>query len=469
VFQIIQSEGLAGLWKYIQDQIGDLKAMVIDQIKDMIATQVIQAGIDWLIGILGGPAGAFIKAVQAIVRVVSWFVENASRLASLVNSIIDSVTAIAAGDIGGATGFIEQSLAKALPSVISFLANLLGLGGISHKVAEIIQKVHAPIQKAIDWLVQKAVALGKKLWGMLRGKGDDKDEAGTPEEEANKRAALPEAERIIDAEGATPESVERQLPGLQDRHSLKQKPRLVQSSTETYYIQLMRTNQHPLISAFGNKHRDLNRNPDEVEPHEGRPDDAPIVESFRKAYNRLDSWNKVIKKNHPELYNEFTIEFDIKNREDYVSDVKDLTKKYKQKFRVLADTNIDGLKNWYVKQVELITKNIQNKNTSIAAWYKTKTGRTEAEDELTESAHTEGTESWREEWEQSIIEVNTILSSAWPPAKRQLQNWVNTMRVQHPYMTGAIEELDYIGSLATGINLAAAGHYLHRPDHAGGR
>ncbi|HEU4324150.1 MAG TPA: hypothetical protein VFS21_13450, partial [Roseiflexaceae bacterium] len=102
VFQIIQSEGLAGLWNFIADQVGDLQAMVLDQIKDMVITQVIQAGIEWLVGILGGPAGAFIKAVQAIVRVVTWFVNNAARLASLVNSVIDSVMAIASGDIGGA-------------------------------------------------------------------------------------------------------------------------------------------------------------------------------------------------------------------------------------------------------------------------------------------------------------------------------------------------------------------------------
>jgi len=93
-----------------------------------------------------------------------------------VNSILDSVMAIASGDIGGAATAVEQSLAKAVPMVITFLADLLGLGGISHKVQEIIGKVKAPIQKGIDWLVQKAVALGKKLWGMLTGKGKPKED-----------------------------------------------------------------------------------------------------------------------------------------------------------------------------------------------------------------------------------------------------------------------------------------------------
>ncbi|HEU4324841.1 MAG TPA: hypothetical protein VFS21_16975, partial [Roseiflexaceae bacterium] len=144
---------------------------------------------------------AFIKAVQAIVRVVTWFVNNAARLASLVNSVIDSVMAIASGDIGGAASHIEQSLAKALPTVIGFLADLLGLGGISQKVQQIITKVRSPIEKAITWLVQKAVALGKKLWALLKGKGKgkdkdkDKDKPGEDTGDPTKPGTTPEDER----------------------------------------------------------------------------------------------------------------------------------------------------------------------------------------------------------------------------------------------------------------------------------
>ena len=47
---------------------------------------------------------------------------------------------------------------------------------------------------------------------------------------------------------------------------------------------------------------------------DGRPDDAPIVDSFRKAYNRLDSWNKVIRKNSPDFYDDFVAYFKINQR-----------------------------------------------------------------------------------------------------------------------------------------------------------
>jgi hypothetical protein len=185
IFQIIQSEGIGGLWRFVQDMIGDIKAMVMDQIKTMIAEEVIRAGIDWLIGMLGGPAGAFVKAVQGIIRVVSWFMNNGSRVAALLNAIFQSITSIAAGNIGGAAAFIEQALASAVPTVISFLADLLGLGGVAKKVQGIITSIQAPINKAIDWIVQKAKAMAKKI-GKLFGMGGEESDPQDQEKRLHK-------------------------------------------------------------------------------------------------------------------------------------------------------------------------------------------------------------------------------------------------------------------------------------------
>ena len=50
-----------------------------------------------------------------------------------VNSILDSIGAIARGQIGIVADKVEGALAKALPLAISFLASLLGLGGITRQ------------------------------------------------------------------------------------------------------------------------------------------------------------------------------------------------------------------------------------------------------------------------------------------------------------------------------------------------
>jgi hypothetical protein len=192
IFQIIRTQGLGGLWEFIKDMIGDLKAMVIDQIQSILVNEVIQAGIQWIVGLLGGPAGAFIKAVQAIIKIVTWLVNNASRLIAFVSSVLDSITSIASGDVGGAAKYIENTLAKALPLVIGFLAELLGLGSVARKVQGIIAKIRAPIDKAIGWIVKKAVAMAKKILAKLSGGGKKKESKETlnPQQSEKVRAGI---------------------------------------------------------------------------------------------------------------------------------------------------------------------------------------------------------------------------------------------------------------------------------------
>lgn len=162
IFQIIIKEGLAGLWKFIQDKIGDLKTLVIDAIMNFLIESVVKAGIMWVIGLLN-PAGAFIKACKLIYDIIMFFVNNGRRIIELVNSIIDSVGLIVAGSLGQAAKMVENALARIIPIAIGFLASLLGLSGLSEKVQKIIHKIQAPVNKAIDWVLDKAIALAKKL------------------------------------------------------------------------------------------------------------------------------------------------------------------------------------------------------------------------------------------------------------------------------------------------------------------
>lgn len=163
IFMIVKNEGLAGLWKYIQDQIGNLKTMVLDAIQNMLIEKVIKAGITWVISLFN-PAGAFIKACKLIYDVVSWFINNARRLLDLINSIVDSVALIVAGQIDSAANFVENSLKKAIPIVIGFLAGLLGIGDLSAKIQAILDKIQAPINKAIDWVLKKAGDFVKRIF-----------------------------------------------------------------------------------------------------------------------------------------------------------------------------------------------------------------------------------------------------------------------------------------------------------------
>jgi Domain of unknown function (DUF4157) len=171
IFIILSTRGLMGVWEYIQEQLSSLKDVVIEGIKSFVTESIIKAGVTWILGLLN-PAGAFIKACKAIYDVIMFFVERGSQIIALVNAVVDSVSAIADGAIGVAASAVENALSKALPVVISFLAALLGVTGITEKIRAVIAKVQAPVHKAIDWLINKAMGLVKAA-GKFLGVGKE--------------------------------------------------------------------------------------------------------------------------------------------------------------------------------------------------------------------------------------------------------------------------------------------------------
>ena len=192
VFIILVTQGPAGLWQYIKDKVGDLKSMVLDAIKSFVIEKIVVAGITWVLSLLN-PASAFVKACKLIYDVVMFFVTRASQIMALVNAVVNTISAVAAGAIGAMASAIEAALASAIPVVISFLASLLGLGGISEKIRSIIMKIQAPINKAIDWVIHKAVKMVKAVGGFLTGKGKKKEKEEEPEEDDPEKAARIEA------------------------------------------------------------------------------------------------------------------------------------------------------------------------------------------------------------------------------------------------------------------------------------
>lgn len=167
VVKLIVKEGLGGIWRLILEKVGDIKEMIMGQVKEMVAVEIIKAGIVWLISMLN-PASAFVKACKMIYDVVMFFVEKAEQIKAFVDSILDSVESIASGGVGAVAGYIENTLGRMVPVLIGFLASLLGLGGISGKIKKIIEAVQKPVNQVIDWVVGKAVAFGKKALALGR-------------------------------------------------------------------------------------------------------------------------------------------------------------------------------------------------------------------------------------------------------------------------------------------------------------
>ncbi|MGH2982182.1 MAG: phage tail protein [Solirubrobacterales bacterium] len=187
---VLVREGPSGLWEWIKEKLTDLKAMLLDEIQGWLITNVIEAGITWVISLLS-PASAFLKACKAIYDIVKFFVERARQLADFVKAVTESIGAIARGSLGAAAQRVEDALARAIPVAIGFLASLLGLDDLSGTIERFIQRIRQPIEQAIRWLVGKAVMLVKaagKLLGI--GKDEPTKATGDPEHDSAVAAAL---------------------------------------------------------------------------------------------------------------------------------------------------------------------------------------------------------------------------------------------------------------------------------------
>ncbi len=170
-FQLVVTlvtQGPAAAWEQIQQGISNLREMVMEQIMTFVRDRIVTAAITRLVTSLN-PAGAFIQAVIAIYNTVMFFVERLRQITQVAMSFIDSMAAIASGNITAAANRVEQTMAGLLTLVISFLARLVGLGRVSDAVTNVVNRIRAPIDRALDrvveWIRARAQALLQRVVG----------------------------------------------------------------------------------------------------------------------------------------------------------------------------------------------------------------------------------------------------------------------------------------------------------------
>ena len=166
--------GPAALWEKVKEDLGNLKEMVIDAIQSWLIETIVKQAAIKLVSLFN-PAGAIVQAILAIYNVITFLIDKASQIMALIEAVINSVALIVAGNIGSAATWIENALGDTIPLVIGFLAQFIGLGGISKKIKDIITKVQNVVDKAIDKAIAKVVGFVKKLFGGGKDKDKDKD------------------------------------------------------------------------------------------------------------------------------------------------------------------------------------------------------------------------------------------------------------------------------------------------------
>jgi hypothetical protein len=207
--------GPAAAWEVIKDKLANLRDMVLQMIIDFVKDSVVAAAVKKIVGMLV-PGGAFLTAILTIYDTVMVFVERLKQIAAVVASFIDSIAAIAAGNIGAAANRVESTMAGLLSLVIAFLARFAGFGKVSGYIVDKVKGVQAKVDQALDKGIELVIGKAKAFIAKLFGKGKDKKD----DPKARLTAAVGEVQRLMDAPEATLDSVQSALPGIRGRHQL---------------------------------------------------------------------------------------------------------------------------------------------------------------------------------------------------------------------------------------------------------
>lgn len=156
--------GPAALWEKIQEQLGNLWQTVLGFIQDWIMEKVINKVTAKLLSMLD-PTGimAVVNSIIALYDTIRSAIEYFREMLEIVNSFVGGVAEIARGSLNRAANFLEGALGQGIPVAIGFLANLIGLDDLANRLRDILDKVRAKVDGAVDWLVDKAVSMGSGL------------------------------------------------------------------------------------------------------------------------------------------------------------------------------------------------------------------------------------------------------------------------------------------------------------------
>ena len=179
----VVTRGPIAIWEYIQDRLSNLWSTVLDAVRNWVITRIIQRVTVRLLSMLD-PTGvmAVINGFIAFYNAVQSFIRYLREMLEIVNSFVVGVAEMARGNVTIAANFLEGALSQGMPVAIGFLANQVGLSGIGRRIGEMIERVRAMVDRALTWLVDRAVSAGTSFLNAIglggRGGGGAPDTTG---------------------------------------------------------------------------------------------------------------------------------------------------------------------------------------------------------------------------------------------------------------------------------------------------
>jgi len=171
-FQLLQEIREKGLVQALRDRVteffGQLRDAALGSIRSFIQQRLVMAGITQLLSLLN-PVGAVIQAITKTYTTIQFFIQRINQILELVESVVNSIAAIASGAIGAAANFVERTMARTIPIILDFLARFIGLGDVGSQVQTTIRNLQASVDRmldrAVDWIRTMASRLASSVLG----------------------------------------------------------------------------------------------------------------------------------------------------------------------------------------------------------------------------------------------------------------------------------------------------------------
>ena len=170
IVQEVITEGPGALWRHLKEQLSNLWDMVLEQVKSWVMERIINQMVTRLLSMLD-PSGimAVVRSVQAMYNAVQSFIQRIAEIMRIINSFVGGILEVAQGNVAPAANYLERTMANAMPTIIGFLANQVGLSGLGQRIGEMIERVRELVDQGLTWLVDRMVRLGRSLLGMGGG------------------------------------------------------------------------------------------------------------------------------------------------------------------------------------------------------------------------------------------------------------------------------------------------------------
>lgn len=198
----VMERGVGALWEHIAEQAGNLWDSLLGMARDWVMGELIEKALARLVSMLD-PTGimAIIRSAQAFFNAIQSAIEYLRDILVIVNDYVSTLAEVAAGNISAGAKKMEKGLAGAIPIALGFLANQVGITDVPEKIAEIIGKVREIVDKALDWLVDKAWAMGKGALAALGIGGGASGDDGKPDDKKDGKAVPKVEAPVKDEEG----------------------------------------------------------------------------------------------------------------------------------------------------------------------------------------------------------------------------------------------------------------------------